>query len=331
MRYAGKRSGKGSCPAKAIQKLLFILTLASCLAAAKPCTSQENKPIQSETVTESFWPEVMDSLNTRSIASQETNPDRTILHLIIVRSFRNCSEYTLTQEPKCAHISYIEWSRKRTGGKGPFPIVKNVSSTADTTKASEIFNNLTELGFWTEPENDERASEVDDGDVWLIEINDGNRFKKLDRSQGRGFKSIEPLLMSLAGIEVPRTTTLARPHKGGLDLDFIKQVGGIKVGPIRRKPDGTAELALNFNISGRETISVAPTSLNSMFVVKNIWMKRSDNEIHISLIPTHPHSNYSSSRPKFINLGTIPDGNYKIVYDSPQSFSDLGTMPLGAP
>lgn len=331
MQYAGKRSSKGSCPAKEIQKLLFILTLASCLAAAKPCASQENKPIQPEKVTELFWPEVMDSLKTHSIAPQETKLDQKTLHLIIIRSFRNCSEYILTQEPKGAHLAYTEWSRKRKSDETPFPIVKKVSSTADTSKASEIFNKLTELGFWTEPENDERASEVDDGDVWLIEISDGKRFKKIDRSQGRGFKSIEPLLMSLAGIEVARTATEARPHKGGLDLDFIKQVGGIKVGPIGRKPDGTAELALNFSISGRETISVAPTSLNSMFVVKNIWMKRSGNEIHISLIPTHPHANYSSHDPKFVNLGAIPDGNYKIVYDSPQGFSDLGTVPLGAP
>lgn len=186
-----------------MQKLPLILTLAICLTAGRPCAGEENKPTQRETVTELFWPEVMGSLNTHSIASQETNPDRTSLHLVIVRSFRNCSEYTLTQEPKVAHITYTEWSRKRKSDEAPFPIVKKVSSTADTAKTSEVFNKLTELGVWTEPENDERASEVDDGDVWLIEISDDKRFKKLDRSQGRGFESIEPLLMSLAGIKVP--------------------------------------------------------------------------------------------------------------------------------
>lgn len=204
MQYAGKRSGKGSCPAKAIQKLLFILTLASCLAAAKPCASQENKPVQPEKVTELFWPEVMDSLKTHSIAPPETKLDQKTLHLIIIRSFRNCSEYTLTQEPKGANISYTEWSRKRTGGEGPFPIVKKVSSAADTAKASEIFNKLTELGAWSESANDKHGPDVDDGDVWLIEISDGKRFKKLDRSQGWGFESIEPLLRSLAGIEETR-------------------------------------------------------------------------------------------------------------------------------
>lgn len=130
-----------------MQKLPLILTLSIFFTATSPCAGEESKPTQRETVTELFWPEVMGSLNTHSIASQETNPDRTSRHLIIVRSFRNCSEYTLTQEPK-----------------------------------------------------------VDDGHVWLIEISDGKRFKKLDRSQGRGFDSIEPLLMSLAGVEVPRST-----------------------------------------------------------------------------------------------------------------------------
>lgn len=314
-----------------MQKLPLILTLAICLTAGRPCAGEEGKTKIQKPATELPWPEVMDSLKTHSIAPQEAKLDQKTLHLIIIRSFRNCSEYILTQEPKGAHIAYTEWSRMRKSDETPFPIVKSVSSTTDIAKTSEIFNKLTELGVWSESANDSRGPDVDDGDVWLIEISDGKLFKKLDRSQGRGFDSIEPLLMSLAGIEVPRTTTGARPYRGGLDLDFIKQVGGMKVGPIRRKSDGTAELALKFNISGIETISVAPTSLNSMLVIKNIWMKRSGNEIHISLVPTHPHGNYSSHNPKFVSLGTIPDGHYKIVYDSPQGFSDLGTMPFGIP
>ena len=189
-----------------IQKLPLILTLAICSTAIEPCAGEQIKPVlhqqplQKQTVN-AFWSDVMDSLKTHSIASQEAKPDRKSLHLVIIRSFRNCSEYTLTQGPKLAHIKYTEWSRKRKSDETPFPIVKKVSSTADTSKTSQVFNKLTELGVWIESADDKHDPDVDDGDVWLIEISDGKRFKTLDRSQGRGFDSIEPMLRSLAGID----------------------------------------------------------------------------------------------------------------------------------
>lgn len=136
--------------------------------------------------------------------------------------------------------------------------------------------------------------------------------------------SLVPLLLSRSecfGASV-------KPFSSGLDYAFVKQVGGLTVGQLRRLGDGSSELPVTFDISGLKEISVKPTSLNSMMVVKKIWFKRKGYEIHISLVSTYPHGSFSSSTPGAINLGKLPIGDYRVIYDSPKGYSELGTVTL---
>lgn len=102
----------------------------------------------------------------------------------------------------------------------------------------------------------------------------------------------------------------------GQPWGMIQSVGGLRVDDPVVQPDGTTYLPVLCNVSGLDTITVKPTTMNSGLVVRKIAVKRRAEKIQIQVV-TCAVDNQHTSVPKGVSLGKMPEGTYQLEYVNP--------------
>src|SRR5262245_19973636 len=64
---------------------------------------------------------------------------------------------------------------------------------------------------------------------------------------------------------------------------FVESVGGIRVGAATRRPDGRVQLALECNVSGVQSITRTPQTMNSAVGISKVLAAADGHRIAISL------------------------------------------------
>ncbi len=104
------------------------------------------------------------------------------------------------------------------------------------------------------------------------------------------------------------------------DYEYIKAVGGIKIGQVTRKNDGSVWLPVQCNVG-----------MDSGAVIKSIKAKVRNNQIHILVVRTFPHGDLSCRHDAPVRLGKIKPGSYKVFYDSKKDgYPSLGDIEVPA-
>lgn len=102
----------------------------------------------------------------------------------------------------------------------------------------------------------------------------------------------------------------------GQPWGMIQSVGGLRVDDPAVQADGTTYLPVLCNVSGLDTITVKPTAMNSVLVVRKIAVKRRKEKIQIQVV-TCVVDNKHTSVAKGVSLGKMPEGTYQVEYLNP--------------
>ena len=112
----------------------------------------------------------------------------------------------------------------------------------------------------------------------------------------------------------------------GESWQFMEAVGGVAIeSPARNPLDKKVYLPVLCDISGIQTITKKPTTMNSALTVNSIDKKIDGRNIYIS-IHTGLVSNNESAACSGVDLGDIPAGDYEVFYRG----SDRAKYPLGS-
>lgn len=108
---------------------------------------------------------------------------------------------------------------------------------------------------------------------------------------------------------------------------FVTATGGLELGsPV--SVDGRWELPIRANVSGLETITLAPTTMNSGLVCDETRTRVEGRDIFLLIVTTLPHGEASARCPA-AKLGALESGRYDILYGSHRAESvRLGTIDL---
>jgi hypothetical protein len=113
------------------------------------------------------------------------------------------------------------------------------------------------------------------------------------------------------------------------DWGFVASVGGIAVGSAYQTEKGWF-LPVHANVSGLEAVTSKPTQINSGLICENVAARLSGNVITLTLYSGVARDGYSSSCPPAA-LGSLPPGNYHVIYQSPGDEPHLiGEVVLGS-
>ena len=117
-------------------------------------------------------------------------------------------------------------------------------------------------------------------------------------------KRILPILLSLYGC----TGTFPKDAP----WSFVSSVGGIAVDDPVRTANGL-ELPVRANVSGLETITVAPTFLNSMTACSRTRGRIKGQNIFVTIATSYPRAGEGPRCPP-AQLGDLPSGEYNVYY-----------------
>ena len=120
---------------------------------------------------------------------------------------------------------------------------------------------------------------------------------------------IRTLLLALV-VSLP-ITAYARSESWG----FVQSIGGMIVeAPVHSK-DGWV-LPVRANVSGLETITQKPTTMNSALICKYTEARIEENSIYLTLVTGITHKGASPRCPP-AELGNIVSGKYRVFYRGP--------------
>jgi hypothetical protein len=97
------------------------------------------------------------------------------------------------------------------------------------------------------------------------------------------------------------------------DWNFIQNVGGIKTEKPVETEDGYY-LPVICNVSGWDSITVKPKTVNSALFCLKTKVKIEENKIYLTVVTGIPIFGSINCKTKAVKLGNLKDGNYKIYY-----------------
>jgi len=103
------------------------------------------------------------------------------------------------------------------------------------------------------------------------------------------------------------------------DWDFIQKVGGIKTETPLETEDGFY-LPVKCNVSGLDSVTIKPTTLNSAFSCLKIKTTVNGNTIHLRVIAGLAVTKKSDCNCKAVRVGALEPGNYIVYYGDESSF-----------
>ena len=96
---------------------------------------------------------------------------------------------------------------------------------------------------------------------------------------------------------------------------FVQSVGGLSIGaPVRVKAGWS--LPINANVSGLESVTQAPTTLNSALVCESTSAVVEEGSIYIAISTSLAQGKYKVMCPP-AQLGQIASGAYRVFYRGP--------------
>ena len=103
------------------------------------------------------------------------------------------------------------------------------------------------------------------------------------------------------------------------DWDFIQKVGGIKTGTPLETEDGFY-LPVKCNVSGLDSVTIKPTTLNSSLSCLKIKSTVNGNTIHLRVITGLAVTKKFDCNCKVVRVGDLEPGNYTVYYGDESSF-----------
>ena len=103
------------------------------------------------------------------------------------------------------------------------------------------------------------------------------------------------------------------------DWDFIQKVGGIKTGMPLETEDGFY-LPVKCNVSGLDSVTIKPTTLNSALSCLKINTTVNCNSIHLRVIAGLAVTKKSDCNCKSVRVGELKPGNFTVYYGDGSSF-----------
>ncbi len=101
--------------------------------------------------------------------------------------------------------------------------------------------------------------------------------------------------------------------------NFIQNVGGIKTSTPLETEDGFY-LPIECNVSGLDSITVKPTTLNSALSCIKTKVTINENSIHLRIVTGLALSKNLDSKCKDVSIGDIKPGKYKVYYGDKSEF-----------
>jgi len=103
------------------------------------------------------------------------------------------------------------------------------------------------------------------------------------------------------------------------DWDFIQKVGGIETETPLETEDGFY-LPVKCNVSGLDSVTIKPTTLNSALSCLKIKSTINGNTIHLKVIAGLAVTKKSDCNCKAVRVGDLEPGNYIVYYGDKSSF-----------
>jgi hypothetical protein len=110
------------------------------------------------------------------------------------------------------------------------------------------------------------------------------------------------------------------------DWQFVQSIGGIALGNPERSSRGHTFLPIRCDVSGTHTVTVRPTAINSVLVCEPVSVRVRESNVFLTIRTTIASSHNSDARCPAVDLGTLPAGNYSVIYLSP----DGSRHPIGS-
>lgn len=97
------------------------------------------------------------------------------------------------------------------------------------------------------------------------------------------------------------------------DWSFIQSVGGLAVGEPQKLDNGSYRLPIRCDVSGLQTITIKPTTLNSALGVRETGCAVRGQTIQLWITTCVVDAKHSSAAPDVV-LKNIPSGKYQVQY-----------------
>ena len=110
------------------------------------------------------------------------------------------------------------------------------------------------------------------------------------------------------------------------DWQFVQSVGGIALGTPTRDRRGYVLLPVRCDVSGTQTITRHPTTMNSVLVCEPPSLRIHSGTVFLTIRTSVASSRNSDSRCPVADLGALPGGAYSVIYRSP----DGSQQPIGS-
>lgn len=130
------------------------------------------------------------------------------------------------------------------------------------------------------------------------------------------FKIVLGVLTLLVLVLLVSFGTLTRET---VDWAFIQKVGGIKTETPLETEDGFY-LPVKCNVSGLDSVTIKPTTLNSALSCLKIKSTVNGNTIHLRVIAGFAVIKKSDCNCKAVLVGDLEPGNYIVYYGDESSF-----------
>ena len=129
------------------------------------------------------------------------------------------------------------------------------------------------------------------------------------------FKIVFGILTLLVLILLVSFVTLTRETE---NWDFIQKVGGIKTDTPFETENGFY-LPVKCNVSGLDSVTIKPTTLNSALSCLKIKSTVNGNTIHLKVIAGLALTKKSDCNCKAVRVGDLEPGNYIVYYGDKSS------------
>jgi hypothetical protein len=115
------------------------------------------------------------------------------------------------------------------------------------------------------------------------------------------------------------------------DWQFVQSVGGIALGKPHRDGRRHVLLPVHCDVSGFQTVTVAPTTINSGIVCESPLVRIRSGTVFLTVRISVASKLYASARCPDADLGVLTAGRYAVIYSSPDgSQHPLGTVQIPA-
>ncbi|MFC0878959.1 hypothetical protein ACE01N_20360 [Saccharicrinis sp. FJH2] len=112
------------------------------------------------------------------------------------------------------------------------------------------------------------------------------------------------------------------------DWDFIQKVGGIKIETPLETEDGYY-LPVLCNVSGLDSITVKPTTLNSALSCIKTKVTTNKNHIHLKIVTGVATNKNKDCKCKAVSIGDLESGEYKVFYGDEENLQhEIGTFAI---